>query len=336
MRRDTWRGWIYGHLGFVQACFACRCEIRSPRITSPGYLNRITRFPLLTASLPSPLPEITMTFPAHQSKNDPLYLKGPVPWGPPYFLRPFVSTSTDVESLKGGSIIASFHSTVDRSSTTSLGLGIREYQATAANEYVGTSPINPCSHSLDAVRPSTAPVFHTGIAEGDRGSLGASTASTLGESDPSCYRRSDVSYRDTPPFRKWMRSFRRKGPKYRAITYPIEDATIFKDEDTMSNIPSSKAGTKTPSSSMRFVTAVKTASNTFTSLSITGGSARRKSSGGTLDDATVMRMRDRKCALEELINTEEYYIADLKVLMNVSCRLHIYSCFLFIIGSYQP
>lgn len=263
-----------------------------------------------------------MTLPAHQSENDPLYLKGPVPWGPPYFLRPFVSTGTDVESLKGGSIIASFHSTVDRSSTTSLGLGLREYQA----------PASPYSHSLDAARPSLAPVFHTEIAEGDQGSLdilGASTAGTLGESTNANLfhsRRFDVFSRDTPPFRKWMRSFRRKGPKDRAITYPsppIEDATTLKDEDTMSNMPSSKAGTKTPSSSMRFVTAVKTASNTFTSLSITGGSARRKSSGGTLDDATVMRMRDRKCALEELINTEEYYIADLKVLMNVSCCLHI-------------
>lgn len=277
------------------------------------------------------------TLPVHQSENDPLCLKGPVPWGPPYFLRPFVSTSTDVESLKRGSIIASFHPTIARSSTTSLGLGIREYQAPVANESVGTSPASPCSHSLDAVRHNPVPVLHIEITEGNRGSLetpasvGARTADTLGGSSLSHSRRFD-----TPPFRKWMRSFRRKGPKDRAITYPIEDATTLKDEDTMSNMPSSKAGTKTPSSSMRFVTAVKTASNTFTSLSITGGSARRKSSGGTLDDATVMRMRDRKCALEELINTEEYYIADLKVLMNVSCRLHMFSCFLIVVSSYRP
>lgn len=290
-----------------------------------------------------------MTLSARQLDNDPLYLQGPVSWGPPYFLQPCISATADAESLKGSNIIASFNSAIDRSSTTSLGLGVTECQP---NESVGSSPASLSSHSQDAIWADLVPVSHTEIVERDRGSLetlaliDTSTAGTLkkfegsANTSPGNLSRSgrfEILYKkdgNTPPFRKWMRSFRRKGPKGRAIAYPspsIEDASALKDEDAMSNMPSSKAWTKTPSSSMRFVTAVKTASNTFVSLSIAGGSARRKSSGGTLDDATMMRMRDRRCVLEELINTEEYYIADLKVLVNVSC-LHTHSCFPF----YRP
>lgn len=285
---------------------------------------------------------MTMTLPARQSDNDLLYLHGPVSREPPYFLQPCILATADAESLKGSNIIASFNSAIDRSSTTSLGLGVTECQP---NESVGSSPASLCSYSLDAIRTNTVPVLYTEIVERDRGSLEtlalintniAGTLENFEEStnaSPGNLSRSgrfELLYKkdgNTPPFRKWMRSFRRKGPKGRAIVYHLssmEDASALKDEDAMSNMPSSKAWTKTPSSSMRFVTAVKTASNTFASLSIAGGSARRKSSGGTLDDATMMRMRDRRCALEELINTEEYYIADLKVLVNVSC-----SCFLF-------
>lgn len=283
-----------------------------------------------------------MTLPTHQSDNDLLYLQGPVSWGPPYFLQPCISATTDAESLKGSNIIASFNSAIDRLSTTSLGLGVTECQP---NESIGSSPASLCSHSLDAIRTNLVPVLYTEIVERDRGSLETLALINTGilekfeestNASPGNLSRSgrfELYKKDgnTPPFRKWMRSFRRKGPKGRAIAYPspsMEDASALKDEDAMSNMPSSKAWTKTPSSSMRFVTAVKTASNTFASLSIAGGSAGRKSSGGTLDDATMMRMRDRRCALEELINTEEYYIADLKVLVNVSC-LHTCSCFLF-------
>lgn len=294
---------------------------------------------------------MAMTLPAGQSENNPLYFKNPVSWKPPYFLQPCVSAATDTESVKESSVIANFYSAVDRLSTTSLDLRVTECQPLAANELAGNSSASPCSNT---VRSSFIPVLCTEIAEGDRGSLrtlammntieSTETANILQGSeeltnDPPknvpYSGRFDVSYQkdgDTPPFRKWMRSFRRKEPKRRAIVCPlIEDGIVLKDEDATSNMPSSKTGTKTPSSSMRFVTAVKTASNTFASLSIAGGSARRKSSGGTLDDATVMRMRDRRCALEELINTEEYYIADLKVLVNVSFFLHDYSCFFMLL-----
>lgn len=283
---------------------------------------------------------MAMTLPARlpAADSDPLYFKDPVSCGP-HFLRPF---STGVESFESN-IIANFYSAVN---TTSLDLEVTECQPPAANEYASSSSTSPRSHSPGAIRPRFIPALCTEIVERGRDSLETlalmntieSTATTgtlegfeeftnVHPGNLSHLERIGVVYRkdrDTPPFRKWMRSFRRKGPKRLIIDYPpMEDTSALKDEDAMSNIPSTKAGTKTSSSSMRFVTAVKTASNTFASLSIAGGSARRKSSGGTLDDATVMRMRDRRCALEELINTEEYYIADLKVLVNVSSILSL-------------
>lgn len=277
-----------------------------------------------------------MTLPVRQLDNDPLHFKDPVSCGP-HFLRPF---ATSVESFKESNVIANFHSTVN---TTSLDLEVTECQLPAANESASSSSASPRSHPPGVIRPRFIPALCTEIVKGGRDSLetlalintteSTATAGTLEAFEEfinvhpanfSHSERIDVSYRkdgDTPPFRKWMKSFRRK----RRITAnpPMEDTGALKDEDAISNIPSTKTGTKTSSSSMRFVTAVKTASNTFASLSIAGGSARRKSSGGMLDDATVMRMRDRRCALEELINTEEYYIADLKVLVNVSFYLHV-------------
>lgn len=286
---------------------------------------------------------MAMTLPARQLDNDPLYFKDPVSCGP-HFLRPF---ATGVESFKESNIITNFHSTVN---TTSLDLEVTECQPPAANESASSSSASPHSHPPGVIRPRPTPASYAEILKGGRDSLetlalmntteSTTTAGTLEAFEEfinvhptnfSHSERIDVSYRkdgDTPPFRKWMKSFRRK----RRITPnpPMEDTGALNDEDAISNIPSTKAGTKTSSSSMRFVTAVKTASNTFASLSIAGGSARRKSSGGTLDDATVMRMRDRRYALEELINTEEYYIADLKVLVNVSFCLHIRLSLIFI------
>ncbi|PWW75598.1 Dbl homology domain-containing protein [Tuber magnatum] len=52
-------------------------------------------------------------------------------------------------------------------------------------------------------------------------------------------------------------------------------------------------------------------------MSMEDESLGRKDSAVALDNDTIARMRDRRCALEELINTEEYYIADLKVLVNL-------------------
>jgi hypothetical protein len=79
-----------------------------------------------------------------------------------------------------------------------------------------------------------------------------------------------------------------------------------------------------------FVTAVRTASVTFASVSVGGGGGaslgKRRDSVVMLDTETISRMRDRKCALKELINTEEYYIADLRVLVNVSFLWRVRKC----------
>lgn len=290
---------------------------------------------------------------ACQSDNTSPCFTDPVPCGTPYFFRSLTSTTTDVESSKC-SVVASFRSTADRLSTTSLDLEITEYKLPKTDESTESSSKKPYSHSSDAIQPVHIPILYAGMVDGDQSPLKTlALTNTIEPTETTDIFESfeestvvlpnrllrpgafDISHRkdgDVPPFRKWIKSFRRKELKRRAIIYPsIEVINALGSEDTTSAVFSSKAGTKTPSSSMRFVTAVKTASNTFTSLSITAGSTRRKSSGGTLDDATVMRMRDRRCALEELINTEEYYIADLKVLMNVSPCLHVSSYFLLLL-----
>lgn len=288
-----------------------------------------------------------------QSDNDLLCFKDSVSWEDPYFLQPCNPATTGVEFLKESSTFASFHPTVDKLSTASLDLEVTEYKPPEIDQLTGSSSTNPFSHSSDAIQHTPILALHTEMVDGDQGPLETLALTTTIESTgtfdifeefeeltitlsnnlprPGPFDVSHWKGRNTPPFQRWIRSFCRKESKHLTIVNPpIEDASAPKDEDEMSIIQSAKA-TKTPSSSMKFVTAVKTASNTFASLSIAGGSTRRKSSGGTLDDATVTRMRDRRCALEELINTEEYYIADLKVLMNVSFCLYISSCFFLLL-----
>lgn len=130
-----------------------------------------------------------------------------------------------------------------------------------------------------------------------------------------------------PGFQKWLKSLSRKRRSRRAgIIHPSfqDDASDDDDGNAVASVVSSRAGSRAASPSLRFVTAVRTASITFASISIGGGGGgaasmgRRRNSAVTLDTETISRMRDRRCALEELINTEEYYIADLRVLVNVS------------------
>ncbi|RPA97540.1 hypothetical protein L873DRAFT_1790895 [Choiromyces venosus 120613-1] len=120
-----------------------------------------------------------------------------------------------------------------------------------------------------------------------------------------------------PGFQKWLKSLCRRQPAPRSGVYPHFHGDGPDDDWAASIFSSSGTGNKTTSSSFKFVTAVKTASITFASISMEDGSLRRRNSAVALDNDTMARMRDRKCALEELINTEEYYIADLKVLVNL-------------------
>lgn len=287
---------------------------------------------------------MAMAIPVCLPDSDSLCSKDPIPLSAPYFLRPFISASEGAGSSKESSTATSFHSIADRLSVASMDLGTKKGQPPSANESDTNPATNPCSAYPNGNWSIHTPVVHTEVVEGDRSSLktlelnkSMESTGTTGISErfeesalPSPYgsqyqvplSTSHRKDRDALQFRKWIKSFRRKEPKSRTNVYPsIEHGVFLNTGDAVSIIPSSKTGTKTPSSSMRLVTAVKTASHTFASLSVTGGSARRKSSGGTLDDATVMRMQDRRCALEELINTEEYYIHDLKNLKNVGLYL---------------
>jgi len=120
-----------------------------------------------------------------------------------------------------------------------------------------------------------------------------------------------------PGFQKWLKSLCRGQPSLRPSARAPFQGDDPNDDNWAASIFSSGAGDKATSSSSRFVTTIKTASITIASMSIEDESLRRRNSAVTLDNDTIARMRDRKCALEELINTEEYYIADLKVLVNV-------------------
>ncbi|PUU75562.1 hypothetical protein B9Z19DRAFT_1131105 [Tuber borchii] len=120
-----------------------------------------------------------------------------------------------------------------------------------------------------------------------------------------------------PGFQKWLKSLCRRQPSLRPGAHTPFRGDDSNDDNWAASIFSSGIGDKATSSSSKFVTTIKTASITFASLSMEDESLGRKNSAVALDNDTIARMRDRKCALEELINTEEYYIADLKVLVNL-------------------
>ncbi|KAL7273431.1 hypothetical protein RUND412_003721 [Rhizina undulata] len=118
------------------------------------------------------------------------------------------------------------------------------------------------------------------------------------------------------PFQKWLKSFRQQKPKHRSTPYPSIPDIVCDGRASFSAL-SSRTDTMTRTDSWKGITVVKTASVTLPSISISARSTQRKGSGGTLDPETVKRMRSRKSVLEELINTEEYYVADLKVLIKL-------------------
>ncbi|CAZ80044.1 unnamed protein product [Tuber melanosporum] len=119
-----------------------------------------------------------------------------------------------------------------------------------------------------------------------------------------------------PGFQKWLKSLCCRRLSLRPNVHTPFQGDDPDDDDWAASIFSLGMGDEADSSSFKFVTAAKTASITFASMSLEDESPKRKNSVA-LDSDTIARMRDRKCALEELINTEEYYIADLKVLVNL-------------------
>lgn len=148
-------------------------------------------------------------------------------------------------------------------------------------------------------------------------------------------------------FSKWMRSLRHKNPEHKSMeTWSLEDDDEPKNNKLPASANNEKKHKKSSStSSSGFVTAVKSASASLAALSISPDS--RKARGSTLvrsskrssrlshtanqaslecgvdsvqllDEAAWDRAIQRRRALEELLSSEESYIADLKVLLNVS------------------
>jgi hypothetical protein len=157
------------------------------------------------------------------------------------------------------------------------------------------------------------------------------------------------------PFHKWVqglhrRHIRRQKPTATDEELPWQEAIIGIDE-TCSNVSSGHYHSSTESS-FAFVSGTRSASVSLASVSVLGRSRRnlkrsfrghsrtdrssrasisgpRLSDGGyileppiVMDAAVADRALHRRRILEELINTEEGYIGDMKFLVHVSLEAH--------------
>jgi hypothetical protein len=149
------------------------------------------------------------------------------------------------------------------------------------------------------------------------------------------------------PFNKWMRNLQRRGTQ--RLKRVSCDTSGLLLEPELFDIPGTQkrsAHKKSSSgSSFGFVTAVKSASISLASFSVaprsrrTGVSSRQQRTdrsskasnvgrlsedssyiarGIVIDQAVTNRLLQRRRVLEEIISTEESYVADVKFLMNVS------------------
>lgn len=146
-------------------------------------------------------------------------------------------------------------------------------------------------------------------------------------------------------FSKWMRTLRHKNPEHTSLDRWSLDES---DERNNNELPASsgkKHNKSSSTSSAGFVTAVKSASASLAAISVAPKSRKGRGSNlirsskrssrlshttnrtslesgvdsvQLLDEAAWDRSVQRRRALEELVYSEESYIADLKVLLNVS------------------
>ena len=152
---------------------------------------------------------------------------------------------------------------------------------------------------------------------------------------------------ETRPFNKWVKNLQRRGGARRQ-TVSCDTTRSTLQKELLETPPTQKRSGHKKSlsgSSFGFVTAVKSASISLASLSIaprsrrTGVSSRQQRAersskasnlgrhsedssyiarSAVIDQAVTNRLIQRRRILEELINTEESYVADVKFLMNVS------------------
>ncbi len=160
-------------------------------------------------------------------------------------------------------------------------------------------------------------------------------------------RKPSMPLDEDKPFNKWMRNLQRRATQRRkTVSVDMDDISLDRgifDYPSVQRISSHKKSSS--GSSFGFVTAVKSASISLASISLaprsrkTGVSSRHQRTdrsskasnvgrlsedssyiarGIIVDQAVTNRLLHRRRILEEIINTEEGYIADVKFLMNVS------------------
>jgi len=152
------------------------------------------------------------------------------------------------------------------------------------------------------------------------------------------------------PFNKWVRTLQRRATQRRKTVSCDMGGSVLERELFESPATQRRSNHKKSSSgsSFGFVTAVKSASISLASFSLpprskrTGVSSRQQRTdrsskasnvgrlsedssyiarGLVIDQAVTNRSLQRRRVLEEIINTEESYLADVKFLMNVSYML---------------
>lgn len=160
----------------------------------------------------------------------------------------------------------------------------------------------------------------------------------------------DEDQEPSKPFRRWVSTLRRRKQQNAPPTLTPRNQRWTLDDFDAAPLEThpSHARSDSATSSLRFVTGVKSATITLASASIAplsrraskwrrahnrssivSGSDARPSidtQRSMLDEAGKLRSRKRREKLEELIRTEESYVADLKALSNVSDTLALFPC----------
>ncbi len=191
-------------------------------------------------------------------------------------------------------------------------------------------------------------ILHQETRTKDRlGGIGAQAeVKTTTEESQSAFHVTDTI---SQPFRRWMSTLRhknlsgRKSLTVRTERWSLDDC---EDSEQRKGVARSRHQKTSSHSSSAFITAVKTASISLASFSvapISRHAARssqfrnehrnseqsqtdgrpsmdnnRKLSGAFMDEAAWDRAHSRRKILEELVSSEESYVADLKVLTNVT------------------
>ena len=148
------------------------------------------------------------------------------------------------------------------------------------------------------------------------------------------------------PFNKWVRDIqKRAGQRRKTVSCDFNGSALEQELfDSPTTQPRGRHKKSSSGSSFGFVTAVKSATVSLASLSVaprskrTGMSSRHhktdrssKASNagrlsedssyiarGAIDQVVLNRLLQRRRVIEEIINTEESYVGDVKFLMNVS------------------